>query len=60
MSTQSNVSSLVAAARMQAATELEEERMRELVDIEKQKIRAARWWHLFVPVVTITIAKRKP
>lgn len=36
----------------QAAEELDQERRRELIELEKQKIRSrppGRWWHRFFP-----------
>lgn len=43
----------------QAREELREERRRELVDAEKRRLTARRWWHRLIPF-RITIARRAP
>ena len=45
--------------RLQAEAELAEERRRQLVDQEKQRITRRRWWHIFTkPFITITVTWR--
>lgn len=41
-----------------AEQELEEEQLREAIDRYKERIRAGKWWHRFIPF-TITIHWRK-
>jgi len=34
--------------------ELAEELRRKLVDQEKQRLASRRWWHRFIPIITVT------
>ncbi len=36
-----------------AKDEIEFERYRKAVEQEKTRIRAAKWWHRFIPIITI-------
>jgi hypothetical protein len=40
-----------------AKDELERERYREAVEKAKQRLRATKWWHRFIPIITITWRK---
>lgn len=40
-----------------AEAELAEEDFRKRVDEQKAKLRAAKWWHKFIPKITISIGK---
>lgn len=44
--------------RKQAEKELAEERHREAVDREKERLRRRKWWHRFIPKITIKVEKR--
>jgi len=44
--------------RDQADEELAKEEFRKQVEREKERLRAAKWWHRFVPKITIKIEKR--
>ena len=41
----------------QAKAEVQEELFREAVDKEKERIRAVRWWHNFIPWKIIIIRR---
>ena len=41
----------------QARAEVQEELFREAVDKEKERIRAVRWWHSFIPWKIIIIRR---
>lgn len=47
------------AIRALAQAELNEERRRALIDAEKQRLRARRWWHRLIPF-RITLTRRNP
>lgn len=36
-----------------AEAEIREEKFRAAVEAEKERLRAARWWHRFIPIITI-------
>lgn len=40
-----------------AKAELHAERHRKAVEYMKQRLRAAKWWHRFIPIITITWRK---
>ena len=44
----------LAEIKAEARRELEAERRRALIDKAKQEITRRRWWHQFIPVITIT------
>lgn len=43
----------------QAVAEIEAEQRREQIEVEKERLRTARWWHRLFPW-RITITKRTP
>lgn len=42
----------------QALKELEEEEFRNAVEKEKEKIRATKWWHKFIPFKLVLIRRQ--
>lgn len=36
-----------------ALAEIREEQFRKAVEAEKERLRATRWWHRFIPIITI-------
>lgn len=51
-------SSFLESVRAQAKREIEEERFRNAVEAEKQRIRQGNWWTRLIPF-TITITRKR-
>jgi hypothetical protein len=43
--------------RAQARFEIYQERKRVAIEKEKHRLRAIKWWHRFIPIITITWRK---
>lgn len=46
--------SLLGRAKTEALAEIERERFKEEVQKAKAKLLTRKWWHRFIPVITIT------